>query len=114
MNRTRIAVVAALALLAQTLSTAWAFAPIAHAPAAAAEVMPCHAGETDTAPATPETSSPCTCCDADCAFACVGAALASLPQRLPISPPAVHAAPSLRPAPPLAAHAALPFRPPAR
>ena len=70
MNRTWITAVAAIALLAQSVSMGWAstHAAMPDELAAAEQAMPCHGDSSDSG-ATPD------CCNGDCIFMCGGAPL---------------------------------------
>ena len=108
MNRSWISVVAAIALLAQSLSMAWAStqAAMPDHQAEAGHVMPCHGDASDTG----KTRS---CCNGDCIFMCGGA-----PLPAPLAAPSAPTADNHFPAAPvpalLASHTLSPFRPPAR
>ena len=111
MNRPLVALVAGLALLAQTTAMAWAsHATPADAPAAVAEAMPCHGDAADDPASDPAEA--CDCCDGGCLFACGGAPLPAIQTVTSVDPPdhPSTAAPVLAP---LASHSLTPFRPPA-
>ena len=112
MNRPWITALTGLALLAQSLSMAWA--STRHAmpdPATSAEqAMPCH-GQSNSA-STDAGTAP-DCCNGGCIFMCGGA-----PLPAPILALSTPTAGSHFPAAPvpalLASHTLSPFRPPAR
>jgi hypothetical protein len=112
MNRSWIAVLTGLALLAQTSSMAWAtshFAAPAE-PVAAESAMPCHGDDpTDDAGTG---SMPCECCNGGCIFACGGAPLPAVALAGPADAPD-HVFPATPVPAPLDSHTDSPFRPPA-
>lgn len=115
MNRPLVAVLAGLALLAQTTAMAWAShgSPAQAEPAAAVESMPCHGDAADAGDeAAADPAAPCDCCDGGCLFACGGAPLPAIQTLTAVDPPGHPStvAPVLAP---LASHSLSPFRPPA-
>ena len=108
MNRSWIATLAAIALLAQSVSMAWASTRMAvpDEPATTEQAAPCH-GDSSDAATTPD------CCNGGCIFACGGAPLPAVALAEPADAPD-HAFPATPVPAPLASHTLSPFRPPAR